>query len=41
MLFSQTKVDDELVRSVNLGLFVHKVDDGLELRKSAFECMDI
>eukprot|EP01062_Namystynia_karyoxenos_P059015 TRINITY_DN50440_c0_g1_i1.p1 TRINITY_DN50440_c0_g1~~TRINITY_DN50440_c0_g1_i1.p1 ORF type:complete len:1332 (+),score=571.92 TRINITY_DN50440_c0_g1_i1:97-3996(+) len=40
-LFSQTRVDDELVRSVNLGPFVHKVDDGLELRKSAFECMDI
>eukprot|EP00756_Hemistasia_phaeocysticola_P004022 Hpha_TRINITY_DN12586_c0_g1::TRINITY_DN12586_c0_g1_i1::g.51038::m.51038/K17263/CAND1; cullin-associated NEDD8-dissociated protein 1 len=40
-LYTQTKVDDELVRSVNLGPFVHKVDDGIELRKSAFECMDI
>eukprot|EP00755_Sulcionema_specki_P015552 Sspe_Gene.9751::Locus_3281_Transcript_1_1_Confidence_1.000_Length_3963::g.9751::m.9751/K17263/CAND1; cullin-associated NEDD8-dissociated protein 1 len=40
-LLSQTQVDQELIRSVNLGPFVHKVDDGLELRKSAFECMDI
>eukprot|EP01065_Artemidia_motanka_P034833 TRINITY_DN4271_c1_g1_i1.p1 TRINITY_DN4271_c1_g1~~TRINITY_DN4271_c1_g1_i1.p1 ORF type:complete len:1290 (+),score=525.65 TRINITY_DN4271_c1_g1_i1:80-3949(+) len=40
-LYSQTTVDDALVRSVNLGPFQHKVDDGIELRKSAFECMDI
>eukprot|EP01064_Diplonema_japonicum_P035132 TRINITY_DN7524_c0_g1_i1.p1 TRINITY_DN7524_c0_g1~~TRINITY_DN7524_c0_g1_i1.p1 ORF type:complete len:1294 (+),score=477.07 TRINITY_DN7524_c0_g1_i1:52-3882(+) len=40
-LLSQCVVDSELVRSVNLGPFMHKVDDGLELRKSAFECIDI
>eukprot|EP01060_Flectonema_neradi_P032653 TRINITY_DN5236_c2_g3_i1.p1 TRINITY_DN5236_c2_g3~~TRINITY_DN5236_c2_g3_i1.p1 ORF type:complete len:1264 (+),score=301.89 TRINITY_DN5236_c2_g3_i1:66-3857(+) len=40
-LLAQTNVDNELVRSVNLGPFRHKVDDGLELRKSAFECIDI
>eukprot|EP01059_Diplonema_ambulator_P002797 TRINITY_DN12429_c0_g1_i1.p1 TRINITY_DN12429_c0_g1~~TRINITY_DN12429_c0_g1_i1.p1 ORF type:complete len:1277 (+),score=586.43 TRINITY_DN12429_c0_g1_i1:65-3895(+) len=40
-LLDQCVVDNELVRSVNLGPFMHKVDDGLELRKSAYECIDI
>lgn len=40
-LYAETPLDKTLIREVNLGPFKHKVDDGLELRKSAYECMDI
>lgn len=40
-LIEQTKPDPDLIRVVNLGPFKHKIDDGLEQRKSAFDCLGI
>ncbi|KAL8293671.1 hypothetical protein RQP46_000372 [Phenoliferia psychrophenolica] len=38
-LYSQTVVDESLIRIVEMGPFKHKVDDGLDIRKTAYECM--
>jgi len=39
-LYGETVYKKEMVRTVNLGPFQHKVDDGAELRKLALACMD-
>ncbi|XP_048489474.1 cullin-associated NEDD8-dissociated protein 1 isoform X2 [Plutella xylostella] len=38
-IYNETKVKKELIREVEMGPFKHSVDDGLDLRKAAFECM--
>lgn len=35
----ETVIKPELIREVQMGPFKHKVDDGLELRKSAYETL--
>lgn len=38
-LYLETKIKTELIREVEMGPFKHTVDDGLDIRKAAFECM--
>ncbi|XP_030061343.1 cullin-associated NEDD8-dissociated protein 1 [Microcaecilia unicolor] len=38
-LYAETKVRKDLIREVEMGPFKHTVDDGLDVRKAAFECM--
>ncbi|KAF2468879.1 TIP120-domain-containing protein [Lindgomyces ingoldianus] len=39
MAMKETEIKPELIREVQMGPFKHKVDDGLELRKSAYETL--
>ncbi|XP_053325783.1 cullin-associated NEDD8-dissociated protein 1-like [Spea bombifrons] len=38
-LYNETRIRRELIREVEMGPFKHTVDDGLDVRKAAFECM--
>jgi cullin-associated NEDD8-dissociated protein 1 len=39
-LYQETVFEESLIRIIHYGPFKHRIDDGLELRKSAFECLD-
>ncbi|KAG9293713.1 hypothetical protein G9A89_019050 [Geosiphon pyriformis] len=39
LLYEETLVKENLIHMVEMGPFKHKVDDGLDLRKFAYECM--
>ncbi|KAI3369208.1 hypothetical protein L3Q82_007447 [Scortum barcoo] len=38
-LYKETQIRKDLIREVEMGPFKHTVDDGLDVRKAAFECM--
>ncbi|XP_066158775.1 cullin-associated NEDD8-dissociated protein 1 isoform X1 [Euwallacea fornicatus] len=38
-LYNETNIKRDLIREVEMGPFKHTVDDGLDIRKAAFECM--
>uniref|UniRef100_A0A8C3AHQ8 TATA-binding protein interacting (TIP20) domain-containing protein n=1 Tax=Cyclopterus lumpus TaxID=8103 RepID=A0A8C3AHQ8_CYCLU len=38
-LYRETRIRKDLIREVEMGPFKHTVDDGLDVRKAAFECM--
>jgi cullin-associated NEDD8-dissociated protein 1 len=39
LALKETVINSDLIREVSMGPFKHKVDDGLELRKSAYETL--
>ena len=39
ILYKETLVNTSLIRTVQMGPWTHKVDDGLEARKTAYETM--
>ncbi|KAI8917458.1 armadillo-type protein [Entophlyctis helioformis] len=39
LLYHETVVNESLIHIIEMGPFKHKVDSGLDARKSAFECM--
>lgn len=39
LLYKETEINQELIRLVPMGPFKHKIDDGLDLRKAAYECL--
>jgi cullin-associated NEDD8-dissociated protein 1 len=39
LTMKETEIKHELIREVQMGPFKHKVDDGLEIRKSAYETL--
>ena len=40
IVYRETVPNPEHIRTVQIGPFKHKVDDGLELRMAAYECLD-
>eukprot|EP01084_Bolivina_argentea_P044064 81123_1 len=40
VIYDATKTDESLIREVNLGPFIHRVDEGLPLRKASFVCLE-
>jgi cullin-associated NEDD8-dissociated protein 1 len=38
-LFKDTDVKPDLVRTMQMGPWTHRIDDGLETRKTAYEMM--
>lgn len=38
-LYKETVINPDLIRTVQMGPWTHKVDDGLEARKTAYETM--
>eukprot|EP00045_Choanoeca_perplexa_P014712 m.175090 g.175090 ORF g.175090 m.175090 type:complete len:1246 (+) comp16767_c0_seq1:136-3873(+) len=39
LIYQETDVRQDLVREVAMGPFKHRIDDGLDTRKAAFECL--
>ncbi|KAJ2263683.1 Cullin-associated NEDD8-dissociated protein 1 [Coemansia sp. RSA 376] len=40
-LFQQTVIDERVVREISMGPFKRKIDDGLEMRKVAYMCVQL